>query len=186
LGQNLTKLGKWLSAMLASVLSIQLLLPYAPASAAELSVESTVLIEPIESIESIESTGLYKEVRAGDESVTVLDRNNAVWVWGVNPLNSYDSNYTTFAPAPLRKADGSQLTGVIDIASGAYHSLALAGDGTVWAWGRNSNGQLGNGTTTDSHVPVPVELTDVVGNVVKVEAGNLFSVVLTDAGFVYA
>jgi len=38
----------------------------------------------------------------------------------------------------------------------AFHSLASLPDGTVWAWGSNSNGQLGNGTNTDSNVPVQV------------------------------
>ena len=38
------------------------------------------------------------------------------------------------------------LTNVVAVAAGAYHSLALRGDGTVWAWGRNNLGQLGDGT----------------------------------------
>ena len=39
------------------------------------------------------------------------------------------------------------LTGVVAIAAGGTHSLALKSDGTVWAWGYNYYGQLGNGTT---------------------------------------
>jgi alpha-tubulin suppressor-like RCC1 family protein len=42
------------------------------------------------------------------------------------------------------------------IAAGDYHSLAVANDGTVWAWGKNDRGQLGDGTKVDSAVPVKV------------------------------
>jgi len=41
------------------------------------------------------------------------------------------------------------LTGVLAIAAGGEHSLALKADGTVWAWGWNYYGQLGDGTRTD-------------------------------------
>ena len=42
------------------------------------------------------------------------------------------------------------------IAAGLYHSLALKQDGTVWAWGDNDYGQLGDGTDTDRLTPVQV------------------------------
>jgi hypothetical protein len=45
---------------------------------------------------------------------------------------------------------------VVAIAGGACHSLALKSDGTVWAWGRNGYGQLGDGSTSDHWTPVPV------------------------------
>jgi alpha-tubulin suppressor-like RCC1 family protein len=44
----------------------------------------------------------------------------------------------------------------VAIAAGAQHSLALMSDGSVWTWGRNLEGQLGDGGTTDRTVPVPV------------------------------
>ncbi len=49
------------------------------------------------------------------------------------------------------------------IAAGYYHTVALKSDGTVWAWGDNTNGQLGDGTKTNRTVPVPVkEINSVV------------------------
>jgi len=48
------------------------------------------------------------------------------------------------------------LTDVQSVAAGSDHTVALKTDGTVWAWGRNSYGQLGDGTTTDSYTPVQV------------------------------
>ena len=50
----------------------------------------------------------------------------------------------------------SGLSGVTAIAGGYFHTIALKSDGTVWAWGFNENGELGNGTHTGSNLPVRV------------------------------
>jgi alpha-tubulin suppressor-like RCC1 family protein len=50
----------------------------------------------------------------------------------------------------------SGLSGVISVAAGGNQTIALKSDGTVWDWGYNVTGQLGDNTTTDSHVPVQV------------------------------
>ena len=42
------------------------------------------------------------------------------------------------------------------IAAGYYHSLGLKSDGTLWAWGGNNSGQLGDGTSYDRHSPVQI------------------------------
>ena len=39
------------------------------------------------------------------------------------------------------------------IAGGAAHTLAVRSNGTLWAWGNNSSGELGDGTFTDRHAP---------------------------------
>jgi len=69
------------------------------------------------------------------------------------------------------------------ISGGGYHSLALCNNGTVRAWGRNANGQLGNGNYIDSNVPVQVfGLT----NVISVAGGGLHSLALKSDGTVWA
>src|SRR5207237_239791 len=50
----------------------------------------------------------------------------------------------------------SSLTGIVAIAGGEVHSLALKNDGTVWAWGNGIYGELGPGSPSDSNVPVQV------------------------------
>ena len=42
------------------------------------------------------------------------------------------------------------------VAGGIYHSIGLKSDGTLWAWGDNSDGQLGDGTAVDKWVPVQI------------------------------
>lgn len=64
--------------------------------------------------------------------------------------NASDNAYSA-VPSPVVGLDG-----IVSISAGVRHSLALRNDGTVWAWGRGSESQLGNGAKLDSNVPVQV------------------------------
>jgi hypothetical protein len=67
------------------------------------------------------------------------------------------------------------------VSGGLTHSLAVLTDGTVWAWGENDFGQLGDGTTVDRRTPVQVPgLT----NITQVDAGTSFSLALRSDGTV--
>jgi|GEM_PF-4765617 len=68
------------------------------------------------------------------------------------------------------------------VAAGGRHSFVLKSDGTVWGWGYNASGQLGDGTTTTRTTPVKINgLT----NVVAVSAGDTYSVALKGDGTVW-
>jgi alpha-tubulin suppressor-like RCC1 family protein len=75
------------------------------------------------------------------------------------------------------------LENVLDVKGGPYHSLALKSDGTVWAWGLNYNGELGDGTNTDSNVPVQVSG---LSGVTAIGAGAAYSLALKSDGTVWA
>jgi alpha-tubulin suppressor-like RCC1 family protein len=64
---------------------------------------------------------------------------------------------------------------VIAIAAGAEHSLALRSDGSVWAWGSNTNGKLGDGTTSNRLTPTATLLTS---GITAIAAGYMNSVAL--------
>ncbi len=61
---------------------------------------------------------------------------------------------------------------VKQLAAGTNHSVALLIDGTIWAWGKNSSGQLGDSSTKDRYTPVKIG-TDI--NWSSITAGNNFS-----------
>ena len=76
-----------------------------------------------------------------------------------------------------------ELEGIVSISSGMYHGLALKEDGTVWAWGRNSSGQLGDGTTK-ARVRIPVQVEN-LDNVVSIKAGRNHSMAIKEDGSVW-
>lgn len=69
------------------------------------------------------------------------------------------------------------------VSAGARHTLALKDDGTVWAWGWNYYGQLGDGTKVEKHTPVQVEN---LNNIIAISAGEYFNMALKDDGTVWA
>src|SRR6266851_2868592 len=80
-----------------------------------------------------------------------------VSAWGYNGYGELGNATFTSNNTPVQVLGPGGvgfLTGVTAIAVGGQHSLALKSDGTVWAWGRNILGQLGNGTNTDSNTPL--------------------------------
>lgn len=86
-------------------------------------------------------------------------------VWGANSDGQLGTGDTETATAPVGTAPPvSALLGrnVTAIASGKNHQLALCSDGTLAAWGYNTDGQIGNGTSRSSENPLPVDRTGVL------------------------
>jgi len=71
----------------------------------------------------------------------------------------------------------------VSVAAGDAHALALKSDGTVWAWGMNNDGQVGDGTKIDRLAPVQMKgLT----HVIAVRTGHYSSFALESDGTVWA
>ena len=79
--------------------------------------------------------------------------------------------------------DGPVIHSVSAVTTGSTHTLAVATDGTLWAWGDNTNGQLGDGTKSASSVPKQIgTATDWSA----VAAGSYHSIALKTDGALYA
>lgn len=106
-----------------------------------------------------------------------LRSDGVVFAWGLNQdsqCGQPSSNITVNTPTQV-----PWLTGVTAIDAGLYHGVALRSDGTVWSWGRGTNGQLGNGLAQTSATPV---MAAGVSNVTKIAAGYFFTVALRNDG----
>ena len=128
-------------------------------------------------------SGTIIEVAAGEYHGLALRNDGTVWAWGSNTYGQLGIGTSGTAPqkspVEVTGTSGTPLSGVVAIAAGAYHSLALRSDGSVWAWGMNSDGQIGDGTTTQRNNPV--EITTLSG-IVAISAGDYQGFALTGNG----
>ena len=113
-----------------------------------------------------------------------------VYCWGYNDYGELGNNSTKYSLVPVAVDTTGVLKGktITAISTGYYHSLALASDGTVYSWGENNNGALGNNSTDDSAVPVAVDMTGVLKGktITAISASAGYSLVLTSDGMVYS
>lgn len=129
----------------------------------------------------------------GRHSMALL-ADGSVWTWGSdvsgklgdgNVSPSYNvTNNDSFLPLRVHgPGNVGYLNSIIAISAGESHNTALRADGTVWAWGWNAMGQLGNASTNDAHTP-----TQVVGlsNVVAISGRGYHDVALKSDGTVWA
>jgi alpha-tubulin suppressor-like RCC1 family protein len=120
-------------------------------------------------------------VKAGEDFSMALFDYGTVVEWGDNSDGQLGDGTTTDSDVPVRATEVG--THVRSIRAGSDFAVALVANQTVWAWGDNSDGQLGNGTTTDSAVPVPVSgLSFIKG----IAAGGSHALALQKGGTVAA
>jgi alpha-tubulin suppressor-like RCC1 family protein len=126
------------------------------------------------------------DVAAGEYCGFALCADGTIGAWGWNYYQQLGTKSTTGSALPVRvHADGVLAARrVIKLASGTRHTLGLCDDGALVAWGYNSNGQLGNGSTITPDEPVLVDAAGVLAGktVVAMGTGDSSSYVLCSDG----
>ena len=94
----------------------------------------------------------WKQVFCGDNHTAAIKTDGTLWTWGRNSYGRLGDNTTTQRNTPVTTFAGG--TNWKQVAGGGYLTAAIKTDGTLWTWGRNNFGQLGNNTTTDRSTPI--------------------------------
>ena len=134
-----------------------------------------------------------EKISAGKWHTVALDENGKVYTWGYNgdgqlgDGTNNDSNIpiciSDISTSPLNKVK------IKEISAGKYHTVAIDEEGKVYAWGRNSDGQLGDGTNNDSNIPICI--SDIFGNelynqkVLKISANGYWTIIIDKNGKIY-
>lgn len=145
-------------------------------------------------VQVLNSNGAYFTdviaIACGSRHSLALKTDGTIWAWGRNAFGQLGDNTTDEQHTPVQvvTSNGTYLTDIVAIAGGSDHSLALKADGTVWAWGRNDYGQLGDNTTDERHTPVQVVNSGgtYLTEVTAIAGGSQHSLALKTDGTVWA
>jgi len=103
-----------------------------------------------------------------------------LWAWGRNDLHPSLGDGTNVNRDTPVEVGGS--SAIVAVSTRNYHVLTSRADGSLWSWGFNDDGELGDGTSTTSSIPVRVQGLGAT----SLAAGSLFSLALNESGGVWA
>ncbi len=129
-------------------------------------------------VASLAATPWYSH---GKDHTLALTEDGKVWALGGNEFGELGNG--TFGGEGVEPKMVKGLDNVIAVLAGASHSVALKKDGTVWTWGFNGSGQIGDGTTHDWSVPHKVTA---INDVKAIATGSGHVVALKQDGTVWA
>ena len=123
-------------------------------------------------------------VSAGNAHSLALKNDGTIWAWGNNSYGQLGTGSTGNSSTPVQvMTSGSvPLSGIVSVAAGTDQSFAVDGNGNVWAWGFNTGGQLGIGTSTNA--TLAVQVTGVSG-IVAIASSGYHTLALKSDGTVW-
>ena len=94
----------------------------------------------------------WKQVSGGSYHTAAIKTDGTLWLWGYNNYGQLGNNTAVNKSSPVQTIAGG--TNWKQVGCGQYHTAAIKTDGTLWLWGRNSYGQLGDNTIAAKSSPV--------------------------------
>ena len=121
------------------------------------------------------------QVNGGGYHSLGVRTNGTAWAWGRNDSGRLGDNSTVFSSSPVSVVGG--FTDWCQVSAGGAHGIGLRTNGTAWAWGCNSRGQLGDNTLVSRCSPVSVVGSFTGWSRVSAGSSHSLSIVVVDKGF---
>ncbi|KPA13070.1 conserved hypothetical protein, secreted, partial [Candidatus Magnetomorum sp. HK-1] len=141
--------------------------------------------------QALTSLSNIQSIALGNRHSLAIDTSGRLWAWGDNAFGQTGTGSLEDTTTPKHVSHDSTneaLPNIIAVAAGQFHSIALDRIGTVWAWGRNDFGQLGDGSLESHNYPMPVKNFDgsIFQGVIAIASGGNFVLALTNDGDLWA
>ncbi len=128
----------------------------------------------------------WTAIGAGFYHSLALGNDGNAYAWGgEGGFGLLGNGGLTNSSTPQQIVLPAGVTNWLKIAAGGFHNLALAGNGKIYAWGDGGSGELGYGGTTNSSVPIAVNMPSNVLNWAAISAGFGHSLALAEDGTLY-
>ncbi|MDY6821828.1 MAG: hypothetical protein SVN78_09440 [Deferribacterota bacterium] len=133
--------------------------------------------------EEVEELQIVDISAGGDHALTLME-DGSLWAWGRNDKGQLGrGNVSKYSNIPMR-VEFPDNTTIVQISAGQDHSLALDSDGSLWAWGDNSYGQIGIPNLDREYCTLPVKVKD-LPKVKEISAGFFHNLVITEDNRIY-
>ena len=125
----------------------------------------------------------FQSIAAGNIHTCALTTTGQAYCWGYGGSGQLGNNSTAISRIPVAVQMPAGVSFQF-IAAGYYHTCALTNEGKAYCWGQGSSGRLGNNSTTDSRIPVAVQMPAGV-SFQSIAAGSLHTCALTTQNKAY-
>ena len=146
------------------------------------SLETTADQNTPQSYVSLPSGRIAVDVDAGQHHACAVLDNGSIVCWGHNNYGMLGFGpYSSIANSLPQYINTTQSVSFTQVSTGYDHTCALLENGTGMCWGRNTHGQLGNDSTTDSHYPVYINQSQ-TGPLIAISASHIHTCAINASG----
>jgi hypothetical protein len=103
-------------------------------------------------VQTVSAGTNWKQLALGQYHTSCIKTDGTLWLWGQNKYGQMATNERTHRSSPVQTVAAG--TNWKQVASGGFHTAAIKTDGTLWLWGQNAFGALGDNTSVSKSSPV--------------------------------
>ena len=119
----------------------------------------TTIVHRSSPVQTVAGGTNWRFVACGNYSTGAIKTDGTLWLWGSGLNGRLGNNSTISRSSPVQTVSGGTNWKQLTLGNEASHAIKT--DGTLWAWGSNSNGELANGTVTSKSSPIQTLMTNV-------------------------